>query len=298
MFIENKNFFNHGNLEKWKNILNLLPESNSNFIDYASSQITLGEKSSLTPAEKKNLEDLLIKLSPWRKGPFNICGIDIDSEWQSNQKWERVKSFLPNIKGMRIGDIGCSNGYYLYKLLDFNPELVVGMDRTALYIIQFLATKYYAKKIQNLLTLPCSLEDYNPKIMDFDLILSMGILYHAKNPVENIDTTRKLIKQNGFLVLETIISNQGENINIKNNETYAGMKNIGTIFSKNNIINLLSASGFKNIELVNKSFTNTNEQRATRWMEGKSFKDFTLPSGYTIEGYPPVCRVIFIAQKK
>ena len=94
--------------------------------------------------------------------------------------------------------------------------------------------------------------------MDFDLILSMGILYHAKNPVENIDTTRKLIKQNGFLVLETIISNQGENINIKNNETYAGMKNIGTIFSKNNIINLLSASGFKNIELVNKSFTNTN----------------------------------------
>ena len=46
----------------------------------------------------------------------NICGIDIDSEWQSNQKWERVKSFLPNIKGMRIGDIGCSNGYYLYKL--------------------------------------------------------------------------------------------------------------------------------------------------------------------------------------
>ena len=60
---------------------------------------------------------------------------------------------MPNIKGMRIGDIGCSNGYYLYKLLDFNPELVVGMDRTALYIIQFLATKHYAEHddcVQNL----------------------------------------------------------------------------------------------------------------------------------------------------
>jgi hypothetical protein len=33
-------------------------------------------------------------------------------------------------------------------------------------------------------------------------------------------------------------------------------------------------------------------------MQGKSFKDFTLPNGRTIEGFPPVCRVIFVAQKK
>ena len=50
---------------------------------------------------------------------------------------------------MRICDIGCSNGYYSYKLLKLEPELIVGMEKTALYVIQFLATKFYAKKFKN-----------------------------------------------------------------------------------------------------------------------------------------------------
>ena len=134
--------------------------------------------------------------------------------------------------------------------------------------------------------------------MDFNLILSMGVLYHVKNIPCHIDAVKKLIKKNGYLVLETIISSSEKNINIEQGMTYAGMKNIGTIFSKANLIDLLNASGFKNIELVNESFTSTNEQRTTKWMQGKSFKDFTLPNGRTIEGFSPVCRSIFVAQKK
>ena len=30
----------------------------------------------------------------------------------------------------------------------------------------------------------------------------------------------------------------------------------------------------------------------------KEFKDFTLQNGKTLEGYPPVCRSIFVAQKR
>ncbi len=41
-----------------------------------------------------------------------------------------------------------------------------------------------------------------------------------------------------------------------------------------------------------------SEQRRTKWMQGKSFKDFTLQNGKTLEGYPPVCRSIFVAQKR
>ena len=50
------------------------------------------------------------------------------------------------------------------------------------------------------------------------------------------------------------------------------MKNIGTIFTRNNLIDLLSKNGFKNIEIVNDSFTNSHEQRETKWMQGKSLK--------------------------
>jgi tRNA (mo5U34)-methyltransferase len=297
-FSKNENFCKHGNLEKWKNILHLLPESNANHIDFSGSHIVLGDKASLGEEDKKKLQDLLLNLSPWRKGPFNICDIKVDSEWRSDYKWERLKGFIPNIADMRVADLGCSNGYYGYKLLGLNPELVVGMDKTALFIFQFLATKHFAKQIQKLLILPCSVEEFDSKNMDFNLILSMGVLYHVKNIPCHIDAVKKLIKKNGYLVLETIISSSEKNINIEQGTTYAGMKNIGTIFSKANLIGLLNASGFKNIELVNESFTSTNEQRTTRWMQGKSFKDFTLPNGRTIEGFPPVCRVIFVAQKK
>ena len=297
-FSKNENFCKHGNLEKWKNILHLLPESNANHIDFSGSHIVLGDKASLGEQDKKKLQDLLLNLNPWRKGPFNICDINVDSEWRSDYKWERLKDFIPNIAGKRVADLGCSNGYYGYKLLGLNPELVVGMDKTALFIFQFLATKHFAKQIQKLLILPCSVEEFDSKNMDFNLILSMGVLYHVKNIPCHLDAVKKLIKKNGYLVLETIISSSEKNINIEQGTTYAGMKNIGTIFSKANLINLLNASGFKNIELVNESFTSTNEQRTTRWMQGKSFKDFTLSNGRTIEGFPPVCRVIFVAQKK
>ena len=297
-FSYNKNFYKHGNLEKWKNILNLLPEIDSSHIDYNSSHIIIGDKKSINTQQKKMLQDLLLQLSPWRKGPFNVLGVEIDAEWRSDQKWHRLQNFLPNIKGMRVADLGCSNGYYSYKLLGLEPELVIGMDKTALFIIQFLAVKHYAKQIQNLLIFPSSSEEFDSKFMDFDLILSMGILYHAKNSRDHIESIRKLMKRNGSLILETIVSNSNKNININKGQTYAGMKNIGTIFTKDSLIDLLNTSGFKNIELVNESYTGVNEQRATKWMQGKSLKDFILPNGNTIEGFPPVCRALYLAQKK
>ena len=298
IFLENKNFYNHGNKNKWIKILNCLPVISTSYLDYSNSSIIIGRKDEINEAQIKTLEKELLKLSPWRKGPFNIFGLEIDSEWRSEKKWQRIQSYLPNIKGMKIADIGCSNGYYSYKLLGLQPDLIVGMDKTALYVIQFLALKSYTKQIQELLVLPCSSEEFNFKKINFDLILSMGILYHSKNPSSHLNSLKHLVKKNGYIILETITSNMPTNIDVKKNQTYAGMKNIGTIFTKKNLNDLMLSSGFKNIEIVNDSFTDSNEQRSTKWMNGKSFKDFTLPNGNTLEGYPPVCRSIFVAQKR
>ena len=298
IFLENKNFSNHGNHYKWIKILKSLPNISTSYLNYSNSSIIIGKKNEINDAQTKTLEKELLKLSPWRKGPFNIFGLEIDSEWRSEKKWQRIQSYLPNINGMRIADIGCSNGYYSFKLLELQPDLIVGMDKTALYIIQFLALKAYVKQIQELIVLPCSSEEFNFNKINFDLILSMGVLYHSKNPSTHLNSLRYLLKKNGYIILETIVSNKSANIDIKKNQTYAGMKNVRTIFTKKNLNDLMIFHGFKNIEIINDSFTDSNEQRSTKWMSGKSFKDFTLPNGNTLEGYPPVCRSILVAQKK
>ena len=297
-FITNKSFINNGNLEKWFNIINELPEISTNTIEFSKNHIVIGKESEINSSQKEILEENLLKLNPWRKGPFKLFGLEIDSEWRSDKKWERIKNFLPNKKGLRICDLGCSNGYYAYKLMNLEPDLIVGLDKTPLFIMQFFATKYYAKKLQELIILPCMAEEFTQEKIDFDLLLSMGILYHAKDPEIHIETLNKLLKSKGFLILETIISLSKENIKINKDQTYAGMKNIGTIFTKDNLIKLINLYGFKNVEFVDQSYTDSSEQRATKWMPGKSIKDFLLPNGNTIEGYPPVCRAIFIAQKK
>jgi len=296
-YLENKNFCNHGDTEKWRNILNSLPGISTNYFNIQNNKIIFGRSSEINTNQKKILEKSLLNLSPWRKGPFSLFGIDIDSEWRSDIKWNRLKNFFPKLKGMRIGDLGCSNGYYSYKLLNLEPDLIVGLDRTPLYIYQFLSTKFYAKNLNNIIILPCTAEDFLIKSFDFDLLLSMGILYHTKDPVTHFQTINKLLKKNGHLILESIISTKKEDIVIEKNQTYAGMRNIKIILRKNNIINLLKKNGFKNIECINESFTDKNEQRSTKWMTGKSLSDFLLPNGKTIEGFPPISRAIFIAQK-
>ncbi len=46
-----------------------------------------------TPEE---VQELLVGLRPWRKGPFHIHGVHIDSEWRSDWKWDRIISALPS----------------------------------------------------------------------------------------------------------------------------------------------------------------------------------------------------------
>ncbi|MBT7543393.1 MAG: tRNA 5-methoxyuridine(34)/uridine 5-oxyacetic acid(34) synthase CmoB [Gammaproteobacteria bacterium] len=298
IFISSEAFNNHGNLPKWLDILDSLPDLNTDFLDVTSDSIEIGRTDEISNSQRTILKKKLLKLNPWRKGPFHLFGLHIDSEWRSEKKWNRIKNYLPNLMGKSIGDLGCSNGYYSYRLLNFNPKIIIGLDKTPLFIMQFLATKLYARNLQNIIILPTTAEDFVYKKFNFDLLLSMGILYHSKNSATHIEALNSLLKKNGTLFLETIISLTKDNLNITKGQTYAGMKNIGTIYTIDNLRKLMIENGFKNIECIDESFTNSSEQRSTEWMTGKSFKDFILPNGKTIEGFLPVCRAIFIAQKK
>lgn len=55
--------------------------------------MTIGQADDITGEEQQLVQQTLRSFMPWRKGPFNIFGIDIDAEWRSEQKWNRL---LPN----------------------------------------------------------------------------------------------------------------------------------------------------------------------------------------------------------
>ena len=66
-------------------------------------------------------------LMPWRKGPFEIGSTFIDTEWQSNIKYNLLRPHF-DLKNKRVADIGCNNGYYMFKMLENEPKSIVGFD--------------------------------------------------------------------------------------------------------------------------------------------------------------------------
>ena len=82
----------------WKNIIpmrdalkNIQTINTDNLNISYDDWLTSGDLSSITSEELTLLETSAKALIPWRKGPFSLCGLDIDSEWQSNLKYNLLK---------------------------------------------------------------------------------------------------------------------------------------------------------------------------------------------------------------
>ncbi len=44
-----------------------------------------------------------------------------------------------------VADIGCNNGYYMFKMLEFNPAKLIGFDPSIKYRLQFELINALAK---------------------------------------------------------------------------------------------------------------------------------------------------------
>jgi tRNA (mo5U34)-methyltransferase len=137
-----------------------------------------------TPAQQEALLAALQGLIPWRKGPFNLFGVHVDSEWRSDWKWQRVAPHL-DLRGKRILDVGCGNGYYLWRMLGAGASSAVGIDPNWLFLCQFLAAKLYLPDLPAW-HLPLALEELPGKLEGFDTVFSMGVLYHRRSPIDHL----------------------------------------------------------------------------------------------------------------
>lgn len=229
-------------------------------------------------------------MRPWRKGPFQIGQTYIDSEWQSFLKFNLL---LPHLKleNKIVGDIGCNNGYYLFRMLDLKPKHLIGFDPSALYKTQFDFINHFAKSdIEYELLGVEHLPFYTTK---FDTLFCLGVLYHRSDPVQTLKSLKKALYKNGELFLDTFMIDGDLPVAFCPAKRYSKIPNVYFIPTVNALKNWGEKAGFSNMQVIDCIPTTPNEQRKTKWIKGESLENFLDPQdpSRTIEGYPAPKRV-------
>lgn len=284
----------HGDYARWSNALNQLPVIEGIKAHFDRSAITLDGNCD----QKELLFNALKGLSPWRKGPFQISDIFVDTEWRSDFKWDRVLPSLQSLRGRKVLDIGCGNGYHCWRMLSEKPELVVGIEPSVLFNMQFRAIQHYLNRSEIFL-LPFGIEALPDDMNWFDTVFSMGVLYHRKSPIEHLLALKSLLAPGGELCLETlVIEGEAGQILLPENR-YARMRNVWFIPTALELKKWLERCGFQNVRIVDSSITTIEEQRSTEWMTFESLPECLDPNdqNLTVENLPAPRRAVLLADK-
>lgn len=283
----------HGDLPRWKAAVDGLPPAGrSLFLDRPAPVLGLRAEDPLA------LADSLMVLHPWRKGPLYLGGVYVDAEWRSDWKWERIRPHL-ELEGRRVLDIGCGNGYFGLRMLGAGARLVIGIDPTLLFVMQWQACRHFSGDIPNYV-LPIGIEDLPEILVDYDTVFSMGVLYHRREPLHHLRQIRELLGPEGVMVLETLVlPRQNEHELLIPESRYARMRNIWSIPGSARLLTWVEEAGFSEFELVDLTPTTVREQRSTAWMRFESLEQALDPMDrrQTVEGLPAPVRAIVIARR-
>ncbi len=285
----------HGDVKRWNKAVQQLPQHESCHIDLTADNLTI---STQTPVDMQQLETTLKELKPWRKGPYQINDLLIDTEWHSDWKWKRIKDHLSPLKNRAVLDIGCGNGYHCWRMYGAGARLVIGIDPSWLFMMQFQAIKHFVGP-KPVYLLPMGIEQLPNTLHAFDTVFSMGVLYHRRSPIDHLLQLKSTLRKGGELVLETLIVDGQQGESLVPDDRYAKMRNVWFLPTIDTLIQWMQRCGFEEIRVVDVNQTSVQEQRSTEWMSYESLSDFLHPDdqNQTIEGYPAPKRATFIAQK-
>ena len=252
----------------------------------------------VSPQQREVIRTCAVQLKNWKKGPFNLFGLHIDSEWRSDLKWQRLMKKIPSLDGQRVLDIGCNNGYFMFQMKQAGAASVLGIDPVVHFKAQFDFIQSFARwpgldfqllGVENLPTLG----------QVFDTIFSMGILYHHPNPIEQLQSIHGALRAGGSLILETIGIPSELDTALCPTGRYAQMRNVWFLPSLSTLLHWIKKTGFKDIEVLSTEWGEGEEQRSTDWSAPVSYCDFLDPHNpqLTVEGYPAPRRFMVKALK-
>ena len=286
----------YGDLARWLQALAALPDLQVDHVELTGASVGANSDQQPTAGQLAQLETALRGLHPWRKGPFELFGLHIDTEWRSDWKWQRLHKAIAPLTGRRVLDVGCGSGYHCWRMLGDGAAEVIGIDPTPLFVVQFWALQKYLQQ-RNIWVLPAGIEQVPAKLKAFDTVFSMGVLYHRRSPMDHLMELRDCLRPGGELVLETLVIEGGPGATLVPAGRYARMGNVWFLPSTDTLLGWLAKVGFDNPAVVDVTVTSTEEQRSTDWMTFHSLKDFLDPNdpSKSIEGYPAPTRAIVTA---
>jgi tRNA (mo5U34)-methyltransferase len=275
-------------IELWQKILLELPSPLDKTVEM-SSEVKIDFD--WTPQDSVETKDLLLQLVPWRKGPFLINDVFIDSEWCSHFKWDRFLELNVDLNDKTVLDVGSGNGYYGFRMLGLGAKEVLCLEPNLTHFSQFLAINNFAqsKKIQ---MLPERLESIEIDKPYFDVIFSMGLLYHQRDPGEHLRLLASHLKKEGRIVIETIVTPEDYKEVLVPSDRYANMPNVWSVHNEIGLEKIILEQGLEIIDSTEAVMTTVEEQRATQWMPFRSFESALEESNpeRTIEGFPAPLR--------
>ena len=286
----------HGNMPQWQAALAALPQIVPSSVEFADC-VRVGDSADTNPQTQTELTQQLRHFHPWRKGPFDLFGIHIDTEWRSDWKWDRLKDHIAPLAGKRVLDVGCGNGYHCWRMLGAGARQIIGLDPFLVYVMQYHAVAKLAAVANAPTVLPVGIEALPDQLRAFDTVFSMGVLYHRRSPIDHLLKLRDSLRSGGELVLETLVIDGALGEVLVPEGRYAQMRNVWFIPSVLTLESWLRKCRFKNVRVVDVTTTTTQEQRTTEWMTFNSLADFLDPSdvGNSAEGHPAPKRAILLA---
>ena len=287
---------NNGNIPKWSQAIETIDALPKGKISLKKPYISINNDS----IDSEALMTELRKLIPWRKGPFMINDLVLESEWDGDMKWQRITKHIKPLENKRVLDVGAGNGYFTIRMAMEGAKRALGIEPFLLFNYQFRAIQLLIESPLNALLLPIKLEEM-PIAPLFDTVFSMGVLYHQRDHMEHLSQLQEMMASDAELVLETLVVEGPENFVLVPKGRYAQMRNVYSIPSIKTLKSWLNEANFNNIRVVNVSKTTTEEQRKTPWIgeNGASLEDFLDPldDSLTIEGYPAPTRAIVVCER-
>ncbi|MEW7982215.1 MAG: tRNA 5-methoxyuridine(34)/uridine 5-oxyacetic acid(34) synthase CmoB [Candidatus Sedimenticola endophacoides] len=289
----------HGDFPRWLEAIDRLPAAPDGTVELNRGRVGIHAESPLQGEPRRLAIELLQRLHPWRKGPYDLHGIHIDTEWRSDWKWRRLAPHITPLNGRDVLDVGCGNGYHCWRMAGAGARLVLGIDPTQLYIAQFMAVRHFLGPQWPVHLLPIGIEELPPDPEAFDTVFSMGVLYHRRSPIDHILELKGCLRRGGELVLETLVIEGREGETLLPRGRYAKMRNVWFIPTPATLAAWMKRCGLRDVRVVDVSATTCQEQRRTDWMRFESLTDYLDPNdpARTVEGYPAPLRATLIATR-
>ncbi len=268
-------------------------------LDCQADTVTIGRAEEINAEQQAEIRDHLKCFMPWRKGPFSIFGVEVDAEWRSERKWNRLRDHLPDLEGKVIADIGCNNGYYMFRMTPHRPRFVLGFEPSVQHYYCFKALNGMAG-FSNLDVDLLGVEHIALFPESFEVIFLMGVIYHRISPIELLKDVHSALKPGGTLLLESQAIPGSDPIALFPEKTYAKVPGIYFVPTGRALEHWLLRAGFSEVELFCSHPMSADEQRRTEWMVFESFSDYLDRKNpeRTVEGYPAPWRVFLSAAKK